>query len=111
MVHVARIGTHESKGRCLLSIVAFVICMECPFSYGLSCDKMAGNDATCTGERCVVPTPVPAEHKLTAVWTLSDAPSKFKKCRLNVGTLFLWLDWNEEKFKNLRMLLQSMEER
>ena len=28
------------------------------------------------GERCVVPTPVPAEHKLTAVWKLSKAPSK-----------------------------------
>ena len=31
-----------------------------------------------SGERCVVPTPVPAEHKLTAVWKLSDAPSKLK---------------------------------
>ena len=31
------------------------------------------------GERCVVPTQVPSEHKLTAVWKLSDAPSKLKK--------------------------------
>ena len=37
---------------------------------------MIDNDDNWTGERCVVPTPVPAEHKLTAVWKLSDAPSK-----------------------------------
>ena len=28
-----------------------------------------------SGERCIAPPPVPAEHKLTAVWKLSDAPS------------------------------------
>ena len=53
--------------------------MKCPFHIvEVVKSILTDNEENWTGERCVVPTPVPAEHKLTAVWKLSDAPSK--KC-------------------------------